>query len=109
MTPAQLLTDALQKLPPPVRATLYTLLGVAGVGLAVCSMSGVDKLGPLTITGALQIYAFLSAATGGVAVANVHPRRRRHHAELTSFDEDVDLSSFEPVGLASDVYGEVPA
>jgi hypothetical protein len=30
-------------------------------------------------------------------------------ADLPDFDEDVDLSSFEPVGLVSDVYGEVPA
>ena len=187
MTPAQLLTDALQKLPTIVRSTLYTVLGLAGAVLAVCSMAGVDEIGSVSMTQLLEVYAFLSAATGGIAVANVQPareqepRRRPRHAprpgeepdrdrrdgrgrrrgqvrdgkrrgdhtpqhtgrhddesdhqlvlrrgdehgnppdsrdqrdlprraheqlELATFEEDADLSSFEPVGLVTDVYGE---
>lgn len=109
MNPMPYLAGALQKLPPPLRATLYTLLGLVGVVLAVCSVSGVDELGPVTLTQALEVYAFLSAATGGVAVANVQPGPTAQPADLTGFDEDADLSSFEPVGLVTDVYGEVPA
>lgn len=111
MNPTQLLGDALKALPPGVRSTLYTVLGLAGVALAICSVTGVDDLGPVTLTDALKVYTFLSAATGGVAVANVQrrPRRRHQEDELSDFDEDVDLSSFEPVGLVTDVYGEQPA
>lgn len=107
MNPTQSLTGALQQLPPPLRTMLYSLLGLAGIVLAICSVSGVDDLGPVTLTQALEVYAFLSAATGGLAVANV---QNKPTIEVTSsFDEDADLSSFEPVGLVTDVYGEVPA
>jgi hypothetical protein len=107
MTPTQALASALQKLPPRLRATLYTVLGLAGAALAVCSMAGVEDLGPVSLAQALEIYALLSAATGGVAVANVRQLPGDQQAG-PSFDEDVDLSSFEPVGHVSDVYGEVP-
>ena len=106
MNPTQSLRDVLQQLPPRLRTTLYALLGLAGVVLGICSISGVDNLGPVSLAQALEIYAVLSAATGGLAVANV---QNKPTFELTTFDEDVDLSSFEPVGLVTDVYGEVPA
>ena len=106
MNPTQTLTGALQQLPPQVRTMLYTLLGLAGIVLAICSVSGIDDLGPVTLSQALEVYAFLSAATGGLAVANV---KNKPTVEVTGFDEDADLSTFEPVGLVTDVYGEVPA
>lgn len=109
MNPTQLLTGLLQELPPPVRRTLYTVLLLVGVALAIVSISGVDDLGPITLAQALEVYAVLSAATGGVAVANVRRQGASEPSEFNSFDEDVDLSSFEPVGLVTDVYGEVPA
>lgn len=112
MTPTQLAARAFQALPPPLRKTLYTVLGLAGLALAVCSGLGVDDLGPVTLAQALQVYAVLSAATGGVALANVgrQPRRQEMQADsLGGFDEDADLSSFQPVGLVTDVYGEAVA
>lgn len=108
MTPTRLLGQALQRLPEPLRKTLYSVLGLVGAALATCAVAGIDQLGPVTLTRALEVYAFLSAATGGVAVANVG-NTSHEAAELGGFDEDVDLSSFEPVGHVDDVFGPVPA
>jgi hypothetical protein len=111
MSPLKPLTDALQALPSAVRKTIYSLLALAGVALAICNMTGVEDLGPLTLSQALQVYAYLSPVMGAVAVANVGQRAPKapESAELSDFEEDVDLSSFEPVGLVSDVYGEALA
>ncbi len=108
MTPTRLLSDALHRLPEPLRKTLYSILGLVGAVLAVCAMFGIDELGPVTLVQALEAYAFLSAATGGVAFANVG-NKAADTVELTAFDEDVDLSSFEPIGHVDDVFGPLPA
>lgn len=104
MTRTRLLNLTLQALPAPLRRTLYSVLGLVGAALAICTVIGLDDLGPITLTQALEAYAFLSAATGGVAVANVG-RRPDDGAELGDFDEDVDLSSFAPIGHEDDVFG----
>ena len=111
MKTTQPLAAALQHLPPWLRSTLYTLVGFAGAALAVLSTIGVKDFGPITLAQALEVYAVLSAGIGGIAVANVGAPQPRTPAasEYSSFDEDADLSSFEPVGLVTDVYGEVPA
>jgi hypothetical protein len=106
MTPIKIIGDALQALPAPARKTLYTILALVGVGLAVCDALGVNDLGPVALDQALQAYAYLSPAIGAIAVANVGRPVQAEEVELADFDEDVDLSSFEPVGLVSDVYGE---
>lgn len=109
MTPTRLLSESLQRLPGPVRKTLYSILGLIGAALAVCSAFDINDLGPITLAQALEAYAFLSVATGGVAFANVGDTSTEPAAEVTEFDEDVDLSSFEPIGHVEDVYGTVPA
>lgn len=108
MTPTRLLSQALQQLPEPLRKTLYSVLGLVGVALAFCGVAGFDDLGPITLSQALEAYVFLSAATGGVAVANVG-NTSSAGAELSDFDEDVDLSSFEPIGHVEDVFGPAHA
>lgn len=107
MTPTRLLSEALQRLPEPLRKTLYSVLGLVGAALAVCAVAGIDDLGPITLKEALEAYAFLSAATGSVALANVG-NPSSEGAEFSDFDEDVDLSTFEPIGHVADVYGPVP-
>jgi hypothetical protein len=111
MNPTQPLAALLQQLPPWLRSSLYTIVVIAGAALAVLSTLGVRDLGPLTLAQALEAYAVLSAGTGGIAVANVGAPEAHTEAagEYSQFDEDADLSSFEPVGLVTDVYGEVPA
>ncbi|MGH3362863.1 MAG: hypothetical protein ACRDOM_10445 [Nocardioides sp.] len=108
MTPTRLLSESLQRLPEPLRKALYSILGLIGAALAVCAGFGIEELGPVTLTQALEVYVFLSAATGGVAFANVGDKSTEP-AALSDFDEDVDLSSFEPVGHVDDVFGPVPA
>jgi hypothetical protein len=109
MSPLKVLSDALQALPAPARKTLYTILALVGVGLALCDALGVQEIGPVALDQALQAYAYLSPAIGAIAVANVGRPVEPEAVELTGYDEDVDLTSFEPVGLVSDVYGEAPA
>lgn len=108
MTPTRLLSESLQRLPEPLRKTLYSILGLIGAALAVCAALEINDLGPITLTQALEAYAFLSAATGGVAFANVGDKSTEP-VPISEFDEDVDLSSFEPIGHVDDVFGPVPA
>ena len=96
----------LQSLPEPARKILYSVLGLVGLALAIFTVAGIDDLGPITLTQALEAYTLLSVATGGVAVANVGTSNRA--PELSDFDEDVDLASFEPIGHVDDVFGPVP-
>jgi hypothetical protein len=107
MAPDNALARALQLLPEPARKTLYSVLGLVGAVLAVFAVAGLEDLGPFTTTQALEVYAVLSAATGGVAFANVG-RPATEETDLGDFDEDADLTSFEPVGLVSDVFENVP-
>lgn len=105
MNPLTSAADLLRGLPRGVRKAIYSVLALVGAALAVCVGIGVKDLGPLTVERALQVYAYLSPLMGAVAVANVAPSDG-DAAMLGDFDEDVDLSSFEPVGDESDVFAE---
>ena len=96
----------LQDLPAPLRKSLYALITVAGLVLAILETLDVSDLGPITMTQALQIYAFLSPVVGAVAVANVKKPvvESPGLGELVQ-DYDLDMSGFEPVGDMDDVYG----
>ena len=74
--------------------------------LGILQSLDVNDLGPLTMTQALQVYAFLSPLVGAVAVANVNkpPVESAGLGELVQ-DNDLDMSAFEPVGDIDDVYG----
>ena len=103
MSPVQIITDLLRRLPSSVRRTLYTVLALLGLALAAADFLGVTSIGSVSMSRALELYAYISPAMGLVAVANVGQARRRR--EVAEFDEDVDLSAFEPVGAEEDVYG----
>jgi hypothetical protein len=99
--------DLLRGLPRGVRKAIYTVLALLGAALAVCVGIGVEDIGPVTVERLLQVYAYLSPVMGAVAVANVAPGATDSDpAGFTTFDEDADLSSFEPVGDESDVFAE---
>ncbi len=102
MSPLQMATDLLRSLPGPVRRTIYTVLALIGLGLAACAALGVSDIGPISLERALQVYAYVSPAMGVVAVANVG---KSAEEIADDFDEDVDLSAFEPVGTEDEVYG----
>ena len=103
MSPVQIITDLLRRLPSSVRRTLYTVLALLGLALAAADFLGVTSIGSVSMSRALELYAYISPAMGLVAVANVGtPPADEAVAE---FDEDVDLSAFEPVGAEEDVYG----
>ncbi|WP_372728200.1 hypothetical protein [Nocardioides sp.] len=102
MTSVQMLQGALQALPRNVRKTLYSALVLLGAGLSACAAAGITDLGPVSVTRALQIFAALSPAAGVVAVANVG---KPDQGYVVTDEEDVDLSAFEPIGPAEDVYG----
>jgi hypothetical protein len=106
MTPISLATDLLRGLDPRVRKTIYTVLAAVGAVLAGLVAAGVDDLGPLTVDQLLQVYAYLSPLMGVVAVANVTPGED-DEATLLDFDEDADVSSFEPIDDESEVFAEV--
>jgi len=96
----------LQQLPPRVRKTLYWLVTGVGAALAILQGAGVDDLGPITMTQALQYYAVVSPFVGAIAVANV----KKPVVESAGLGEmvqdyDLDMSGFEPVGDMDDVYG----
>lgn len=96
----------LQQLPPRVRKTLYWVITAVGAVLAILQGFGVEDLGPITMTQALQYYAFVSPFVGAVAVANVKkaPVESSGLGEMVQ-DYDLDMSGFEPVGDMDDVYG----
>jgi hypothetical protein len=95
-------TDLLRRLPGSVRRTLYTVLALLGLALSAAQFLGVESIGSVSMSRALELYAYISPAMGVVAVANVGKPAEEPAAE---FDEDVDLSAFEPVGSEEDVYG----
>ena len=102
MSPLQALTDLLRRLPQGLRKTIYFALALLGALLATLVAFGVSDIGPVSLTRALELYAYVSPAIGVVAVANVNKPAEESPAE---FDEDVDLSAFEPVGSEDEVYG----
>ena len=102
MSPLQALTDLLRRLPQGLRKTIYSALALLGALLATLVAFGVSDIGPVSLTRALELYAYVSPAIGVVAVANVNKPAEESPAE---FDEDVDLSAFEPVGSEDEVYG----
>jgi hypothetical protein len=104
MSPLQMATDLLRALPSSVRKTIYTVLALLGLALAGLELLGVSELGPISMSRALEVYAYISPAMGLVAVANVN-KPADVEAVGGDFDEDVDLSAFEPVGSEDDVYG----
>ena len=98
-------TVLLRDLPPGLRKTIYTVLALVGAVLAGLVAVGVKDVGPVTVDRLLQVYAYLSPLMGVVAVANVRPGEGEDRM-LLDFDEDADVSSFEPVGDESDVFAE---
>ena len=75
--------------------------------LAALVAAGVKDLGPVTVDRLLEIFAYLSSALGVVAVANVNPPEGGAEAVgLVDFDDDLDMSSFEPVENEGDVFAE---
>jgi hypothetical protein len=105
MTPIQSLTDLLRSLPSGVRRGIYTTIVLLGALLAILDASGVTNLGPMTVAQALQVYAYISPVAGVVAVANVS-KPAPDTADAQVHEEDVDLSSFQPVGDVDEVYGQ---
>ena len=107
MNPLSSAADLLRDLPRGVRKAIYTVLALVGAALAVCVAIGIKDVGPVTVDRLLQVYAYLSPFMGAVAVANVAPGTGDSSpAGFADFDEDADLSSFEPVGDESDVFAE---
>ena len=102
MSPLQALTDLLRRLPQGLRKTIYSALALLGALLATLVAFGVSDIGPVSLTRALELYAYVSPAIGVVGGANVNKPAEESPAE---FDEDVDLSAFEPVGSEDEVYG----
>jgi len=101
------LAGPLRALPPGLRKTLYSLLTAVGGVLAALVAAGVKDLGPVTVDRLLEVFAYLSAALGVVAVSNVTPQEDAGAAVgLLDFDDDLDMSSFEPVQDESDVFAE---
>jgi hypothetical protein len=105
MNPMTTAAGLLRDLPPGIRKTIYTVLALAGAVLAGLVAAGVDDLGPVTVDRMLQVDAYLSPLMGVVAVANVTPGENDERM-LLDFDEDADVSSFEPVGDENDVFAE---
>ena len=103
MNPITTAANLLRDLPAPIRRTIYTVLALIGAVLAGLVAVGVDTIGSLTVNRMLQVYAYLSPLMGVVAVANVMPGEG-DELPLVDFDEDSDLSSFEPVGDELDVF-----
>jgi hypothetical protein len=100
----------LQDLPAPLRKTLYALVTIFGLTLGILQSVGVSDLGPLSMTQALQVYAYLSPLVGAVAVANVKKPAADPGVESAGLgdlvqDYELDMSAFEPVGDMDDVYG----
>jgi hypothetical protein len=105
MNPLSSAADMLRGLPRGVRKAIYSVLALVGAALAACVAIGIKDVGPVTVDRLLQVYAYLSPLMGAVAVANVTPGDS-DPALFTDFDEDADMSSFEPVGDESDVFAE---
>lgn len=98
-TPADLL-----RWDPRIRSTLYTVVVLIGAFLGACQSLGIDKLGSLTVDQALQVYAYFAPLTGAVAVANVGKAPPAADDADVDVEEPTDLSAFEPVGDAEDVF-----
>jgi hypothetical protein len=105
MNPLTAAAELLRGLPAPARKTIYTVLALIGAVLAGLVAAGVDTIGSITVDRMLQVYAYLSPLMGVVAVANVTAGGGAEQP-LLDFDEDSDMSSFEPVGDESDVFAE---
>jgi hypothetical protein len=106
MSPLPILADLLRRLPQNVRRTIYSILTLVGAALATCGYLGVDNIGSLSLDAAFKSYATLSPLIGGVALANVGPGKTAQPSMVGDFDEDVDMSSFEPVGDPDEVFSE---
>lgn len=103
MNPVQ---TTLQGLPSSFRKVLYWVVAILGLTLGVLQAADVEDLGPITMTQALNVFAFLSPIAGLVAVANVSkPNPAEDSSGLGDLVADMDLSGFEPVGDIDDVYG----
>ncbi len=100
------IADLLRSLPSPVRRTFYTLLTAVGAVLAALKGFGVTDLGPITLNQALAAYTYASSAIGLVAVSNVKRPDDEGASYVDYYEDDVDLSDFEPVGDGEDVYGQ---
>ena len=106
MNPLTPVAELLRALPRGVRRTIYSVLAVLGAVLAALVGLGVEEVGSVTVDRLLQVYAYLSPLMGVVAVANVTPSDGTATLVDFDFDEDADLSSFQPVGSEGDVFAE---
>ncbi len=102
MTPIQTAGDLLRSLPRPVRKWIYALWALIGFALTLCEPLGITELGPITVTQALQAYVLISPALGGVAVANT--KKPDPEPDLPEPEEDLDLSSFQPIDDNEDIF-----
>jgi hypothetical protein len=102
MSPIQVSAEALRRLPSSVRTTIYTAFVLLGAALGVCQSLGIETIGPVTVTRALEIYAYLAPLSGVVAVANV--TKAPGTEDYTGLEEPADLAQFEPIGDPEDVF-----
>jgi hypothetical protein len=101
MTPVQLFSDFLRRLPAGFRKTLYSVLIAFGGLLAGLVALGYDEIGSISLVRALEIYTYLSPAIGVVAFTNVGNTQESVDPEV---DDEVDISAFEPIGSEDDVF-----
>jgi hypothetical protein len=98
MTGLSVITGVLQKLPPPARRALYSVLMGVGALLAAAQVLGWPAFMPFSLNTALQAYAYFSPAAGVVAVANVSPSPQgSDDFGQDLMDDGVDDGSFDPV------------
>lgn len=63
--------NPLTSIPPKVRKVLYLVYGVVGLVLGAFQVAGVDAVGPVDVSTALAVYAYVGVALGFTAGSNV--------------------------------------
>ena len=102
MSALQLIADLLRRLPRPVRQAIYTVWTLLGAVLAAWQYFNWSDIGSLSVTDALQAYAFLSPVLGTLAAVNSAKPRE---TEMVDFGEDEgDLPSFDPLTEPDEVF-----
>ena len=102
MSPIQTAGNLLRSLPRPLRRWLYAGWAAIGLVLTVLEFQGVENLGSYSVTQALQLYVLLSPALGGVAAVNA--KAPEQEPDFDEPEDDVDLSSFQPIDDNDDVF-----
>jgi hypothetical protein len=100
MNPVQLFGEQIRDLVPRrVRRTMYSVWTLLGALLAAWQTLNWGDLGPISATEAVQAYAFLSPALVALAAVNAPKPREDEVVDWVDddADDDVDVSSFDPV------------